>query len=161
MYWVQQRLDIRKEQAAALEKIKSGTEPMWTSLCEAVKDSIAFYYEANKFGRFETDGKNHHVLWVRYLEDTPNHNTEKKKVTITLDSSARTITATYKGIKFEPRELRLDLNGDAVCLRNEAEDALRSADAVVYFLEPFLFTDLVQTASQQGSIYAKRGVRSI
>ena len=55
MDWIKKRLEQRDEIRQRREKITSATEPIWASLCEAVKDSIAAYFEALPYGRFEQD----------------------------------------------------------------------------------------------------------
>jgi hypothetical protein len=160
MYWIKKRLEQRDEIRQRREKIASATEPIWASLCEAVKDSIAAFFKATPYGRFEQDGENHHVYWVRYVEDSPNHNAEKKKVVLTLNAREGTITATYDQVDYESRSLILGLKGDRVCLQNESE-ILQSSDAAAYFLDPFLFPDLAETSIPRESVYAKGGVKHI
>ena len=151
MSWVRRRLDQSDKLFERQKKVASGTEPIWLSLREALKDSIATFEEGRRGGRFEQNGKNHHVYWARYLEDTPNHATEKKKVTIALDGGAGKITATYEGVSHAPRVLKLTLCGEEVCLQREPEegskmpDGLHSAEAAFYFLDPFLFPDLASS----------------
>jgi hypothetical protein len=161
MDWVKKRIKERDAKRQRGEKIESGTEPIWKSLCQALKDSIAVYREATNIGRFEEDGRNHHLYWVRYVEDTPNRNTEKKKVIITLDASESSITATYEGVDYRPRSVTLDVENGDVYLRNEEKGLLQSADVAAYFLDPFLFPDLAQTPLPKVSVYEKGGLKSL
>lgn len=145
MEWVTKRLKQREESSAHRQKVASGTEPMWQSLCQAIKDSIAAFSQAEPSGRFVEEPKNHHVYWIRYIEDTPQHGTEKKKVMIVLDAEESSIKASYTGVPFSSRSMKLDVEGGSVCIRNETGTATDSAEAAAYILDPFLFPDLAAT----------------
>ena len=162
MYWVEKRLEQRAELRASREKLNSGTEPIWESLCQAMSDSIKAYEKKEPYGRFEQDGKNHHLYWVRYVEDTPNHNTEIRKVTVVLDGAKGTITATYKGKKHhhEPRLVRLAMHNGDICLKNDGTP-LQSAGAAAYLLDPFLFPDLEAIPIPYESVYENRAVTTL
>ena len=142
MTWVKIRLEQQSKARQRRERMVSLTPPLWKGLCEALKDSITEYYDDKKYGRFEPNEKNHHVFCVRYLEDTPNRNTEIKKVTIVLDATKATVTAEYDGQVKPARVLKLDSKNGDVSLVDEKGTEFDSERAAAYFLDPFLFPDL-------------------
>jgi hypothetical protein len=161
MDWIKKRFEQQDDLRKRREKISSGADPVWGSLGQAIKDALAEYQKEDQYGRFESDGRNHHVYWVRYLVDTPNRNTEKKKTTVTLDMEEATVTAVYVGVPFEPRILKLDLNNaELVCLKS-SEKEFDGGSAAQHLLDPFLFPDLASSPLPEPSIYSKRGIRTL
>jgi hypothetical protein len=163
MYWVEERLKQEREEKKRTDKINSAIEPLWQSLCQAMKASVNAYNASKQYGRFVPDAKNHHVFWVRYEEDTPNRNTELKKVTAVLDATERSITAKYAGIKHSDRVLAINLKDeDVTILRGEIP--MSSGDAAACLLDPFLFPALADklelpTCRDQEQIQRDRDAR--
>ena len=153
MEWITEAVADREALRRRQEKLSSAVDDLWTSLCLAIKESIAALEKADPiYGSLEQDANNHHLYSVRYVVDTPNRGTETKKVVITLDASRGVFSAKYSGEAkgFGQRSVRIDLDVDGdVCLRGNDDIPLRTAGVARLFLRPFLFPELETQESEK------------
>lgn len=144
MDWIQRAVKELEAKRDLADRVDKETSPLWASLVEALKDSVAGYEAATpKYGRYEQSTQNHHVYSVRQVADTPNRNTMLKGVVITLKKSEGIVTAQYAGSVKGERSASLGLLQDEgpLCLIVDGEPML-TQDAAEYFLKPFLFPEL-------------------
>ena len=144
MEWVQRAIKELEAKRDLADRVDKETGPLWASLVEALKDSVADYEAATpKYGRYEQSTQNHHVYAVRQVADTPNRNTLLRGIVVTLKKGEGTVTAQYAGSVNGERSASLGLlKGEgALCVMVDGSPMLTQG-AAEYFLKPFLFPEL-------------------
>ena len=72
MEWVQRAIKELEAKRDLADRVDKETGPLWASLVEALKDSVADYEAATpKYGRYEQRTQNHDVSAVRQVADSP------------------------------------------------------------------------------------------
>ena len=139
MDWIERAIKESKDRRDEMERLAQDTAPLWESLVEALKNSVASYKAlVPQASSCVESTKNHHLYTLAVIAG--NSGPIRRNLVITLDSGERIITAKYDGAGTRSASVEIQ-GGSPAYLMIDGIPKL-TQEAAEYFLKPFLFPEL-------------------